>query len=94
MEILNIALTDWVTIVIIIAQAGVMYYRLKKVEQRTDLFNELMIEFAVHKKTLELHREESEKQSSRTEIILQRLDTRLSSIETQALRTLMQHNTI
>jgi hypothetical protein len=91
---LNIALTDWVTIVIIIAQAGVMYYRLKKVEQRTDLFNELMIEFAVHKKTLELHREESEKQSSRTEIILQRLDTRLSSIETQALRTLMQHNTI
>lgn len=92
MNILDIAINDWITISIIIAQAGVMYYRLKKVEQRTDCLNELIVEFAVQKNSLDHHRREAEKQSSRTEIILQRLDNRLSSIETHALKTIIQHN--
>lgn len=92
MNILEFQLNDWITICVLIAQAGVMYYRLKKVEQRTDCFNSLVIEFAVYKNALENYRQNFEKQSSRTEVILQRLDSRLSSIETHALKTLIQQN--
>ncbi len=92
MNIFDIAFNDWITISVIIAQAGVMYYRLKKVEQRTDCLNDLITEFAVYKNSLENYRHDAEKQSSRTEIILQRLDSRLSSIETHALKALIQQN--
>lgn len=92
MNIIDFQLDDWITISLIIAQAGIMYYRLKKVEQRTDCLNNLVIEFAVYKNSLENYRQDTEKQSNRTEIILQRLDSRLSSIETHALKTLIQQN--
>jgi len=92
MQFFDIALHDWATLCAIIGQAAILFYRMKKVEQRTDCFSDLMIEFAVQKKSLELHREEVEKQSSRTEIILQRLDSRLSLIESHALKNLIQNN--
>lgn len=75
---------EWITIILIIAQAGVLYYRLKKVEQKTEEFNSLFVEFAVHKNSFKHLKYEFEKQSLRIEKIIQRLDDRLLSIETHA----------
>ena len=92
MNILDLQLNDLITIAVLIAQAGILVYRMKKVEQRTDCLHDLIVEFAVIKNNVENYKEQTEKQISRTEIILQRLDSRLSSIESHALKTLIQQN--
>lgn len=84
MEFYNLSLNDIVTIIIIIAQGGIMYYRLKKVEQSTDRFNDLFIEFAVHKNAFQNHIHHFEKQSSRAEKIIDKLDKRIANIESHA----------
>lgn len=84
MNFTQFSLDDWVTFTLIIAQAGVVYYRLKKVEQKTEEFNSLLIEFAVHKNSFKHLKYEFEKQSMRIESIIQRLDNRLLRIETYA----------
>lgn len=91
MNILDFQLNDWITISVIIAQAGVMYYRLKKVEQRTDCLNNLIIEFAVYKNSLEYHRIEVEKNNTRIESVLEKLDDRLSGIEAHAFEALIKN---
>jgi len=90
MNIFDIALNDLITITIIIAQAGILYYRLKRVENRAEKFNDLIIEFAVHKNTLEHHRIEAEKNNNRIELILEKMDDRLSGIEAHAFEALMR----
>ncbi len=85
MDFHQFSLDDWVTVILIIAQAGIIYYRLKKVEQQTEEFNSLFIEFAVHKNSFKHLKHEFEKQSLRIETIIQRLDNRLLGIETYAL---------
>lgn len=84
------SLDDWVTVILIIAQAGVVYYRLKKVEQKTDQFNSLLIEFAVHKNSFKNLKYEFEKQSLRIENIIQRLDDRLLGIEAYAYEAVIK----
>lgn len=84
------SLDDWVTVILIIAQAGVVYYRLKKVEQKTEEFNKLLVDFAVHKNSFKHLKHEFEKQSMRIENIIQRLDDRLLGIEAYACETLMK----
>jgi len=84
MNVSDIAFNDLITISIIIAQAGILYYRLKKVEARAEKFNDLIVEFAVHKNTLEHHRIEAEKNSNRIEVTLEKMEGRLSGIEDHA----------
>lgn len=90
MLLTEFSLNDVITITVIIAQAGIVYYRLKKVEQMTDRFNDIIIEFAVYKNSLEHHRHEFEKQSSRFETILNKMDKRISGIETHAYQALIK----
>lgn len=90
MNILDIAFNDLITIVIIIAQAGILYYRLKRVESRAEKFNDLIVEFAVHKNTLEHHRIEAEKNNNRIEVVLEKMDDRLSGIEHSAFKALIK----
>lgn len=92
MNFLEISLDDWLTIVLIIAQAGIVYYRLKRVEEKAERFNDLIVEFAVHKNSLEHHRNEFEKQSVRVERIIQKLDDRVSGIESHAYEALMKNS--
>lgn len=92
MTIFDIALNDWMTIVIIVAQAGILYYRLKRVEQRAEKFNDLIVEFAVHKNSLEHHRIEVEKNNIRIENVLEKMDDRLSGIEAHAFKALVKNS--
>jgi division protein CdvB (Snf7/Vps24/ESCRT-III family) len=92
MELSQFSLNDLITITIIIAQAGIVYYRLKKVEQKTEQFNSLLIEFAVHKTSLKHHKYEFDKQTSRIENVIQRLDDRLSGIEIHAYEALLKNS--
>lgn len=94
MDFTALSLNDLITITVIIAQAGVVYYRLKKVEQRAEHFNDLIIEFAVHKNLLKYHRNEFEKQSARIERIIQRLEDRLLSIESRAYKTFIKNSRV
>lgn len=77
---------DWLTIVVIIAQAGVIYYRLKKVEEATEKIADLITEMAVMKNSLKNHQKDFEKFSHRTDILIQKLDDRVSGIEVHAFR--------
>ena len=86
----SISLNEWITIILLIAQAGVIYYRLKKVEQTTDRFNEIFIEFAVHKNSLQNHINDFEKHAVRVETVIDKLDTRISGIESHAYEALMK----
>ena len=88
MNLSEFSLNDWITIIIIVAQAGIVYYRLKKVEQITEQFNDLLIEFAVHKNSLHHYREQYDKQSMRIENIVQKLHDRISNIEVKAIEAL------
>ena len=88
MEVSQFSLNDWITIIVIIAQAGIVYYRLKKVEQMTEQFHDLLIEFAVHKNSLKHYREQYDKQSMRIENIVQKLHDRVSHIEVKAIEAL------
>ena len=90
MDLTEFSLNDLITITVIIAQAGIVYYRLKKVEQKTDQFNELVIKLAVYKNSLENYRNEFEKQSIRIENIIQKLDDRVSGIESHAYEALIK----
>ena len=85
MNLIELSLNDWFTVIVIIAQAGIVYDRLKKVEQKTERFDDLVVELAVCKNSLENHRNEFEKQSVRIEKAVQKLDDRLLGIETRAL---------
>lgn len=91
MEFSDLNLNNVITIIVLIAQAGIVYYRLKKVEQTTERFNELFVEFAVHKNSLKHHRQEFEKQSLRIENVIQKLDERLSGIEAHAYEAIMKN---
>ncbi len=87
----DLSYNDWMTLIVLIAQAGILYYRLKKVEQRTEYFHDLVIEFAVTKNSLELHRQEFEKQSARIDTIIQKLDDRVAGIESHAFEALIKN---
>lgn len=91
MNLLDFSLNDWITIILIIAQAGIVYYRLKKVEEQTEVINNLVVEFAVYKTSLKHHHDEFEKQSIRIDRIVQRLDDRVKNIETHAYQTLIKY---
>ena len=88
MEVSQFSINDWITVIVIIAQAGVVYYRLKKIEQKTEEFNDLLVEFAVHKNSLKHYREQHDKQSNRIENIVQKLHDRISNIEIKAIEAL------
>ncbi len=88
MNLSEFSLNDWITIIVIIAQGGIVYYRLKKVEQMAEQFNNLLIEFAVHKNSLKHYREQYDKQSNRIEDIVQKLHDRVSHIEVKAIEAL------
>lgn len=88
MDFSQFTLNDIVTMTVIIAQAGVVYYRLKKVEQKTEQFNDLLIEFAVHKNSLKHYSEQHDKQSIRIENIVQKLHDRISGIEIKTFEVL------
>ncbi len=90
MDFTQISLNDLITISIIIAQAGIVYYRLKKVEQKTDILNDLLIELAVHKTSLNHYRDQYEKQSSRIEGLVQKLHDRISSVESKAFEAFVK----
>lgn len=90
MNILDFTFNDGITIFLIIAQAGILYYRLKKVEEQTAVINDLVVEFAVHKTSLKYHRNEFEKQSIRIDKITQRLDDRISHVESCAYHGLLK----
>jgi hypothetical protein len=92
MEFFEFSLNDWLTLGLIIAQAGIVYYRLTKVEEKAERFNELIIEFAVQKNSLKHHRDDYEKQSFRIERIIQKLEDRVAGIETQAIETLLERS--
>lgn len=89
MTLFDFSLDDGITIFLIIAQAGILYYRLKKVEEQTAIINDLIVEFAVHKTSLKHHRNEFEKQSIRIDKIIQRLDDRILNIESHAYQALV-----
>lgn len=94
MEFTYLSFNDWITVFVLIAQAGIVYYRLKKVEQRTEKLNDLIIDFAVQKNSLENHRNEFEKQSVRIESIIQKLDDRVSGIESHAYEAILKQSRI
>lgn len=85
-------LNEWITVIVIIAQAGIVYYRLKKVEQSTERFNELFIEFAVHKTELEHHKQEFAKHTARIENVIDKIDSRISGIESHAYEALIKNS--
>jgi hypothetical protein len=91
MEITDISINQWITMILIIAQGGIVYYRLKKVEQSTERFNDLFIEFAVHKNTFKNHLRHFEKQSIRVENVIEKLDNRISGIEAQAYESFVKN---
>lgn len=91
MELPHFNLNEWITIIVIIAQAGIVYYRLKRVEQSTERFNELFIEFAVHKTELEHHKQEFEKHTTRIENVIDKIDNRLSGMESHAYEALIKN---
>ncbi len=91
MNYTDFSINDFITIAVLIAQAGILYYRLKKVEQKTDQFNDLIIEFAIQKTTFKHHKIETDRQVVRIENVLQRLDDRLSGIETHAYEALIKN---
>lgn len=84
MTMTEISLNDLITICLIIAQAGVVYYRVKKVEQRMEELNNLLVEFAVHKNSLKHYRDQYEKQSTSIEFLVQKLHDRISGLESKA----------
>ena len=90
MDLSQISINEWITIILIIAQGGVTYYRLKKVEQSTERFNELFIEFAVHKNAFKNHVRHFEKQSAHVENIIEKLDSRIAGIESHAYEALIK----
>lgn len=94
MDLSDYSLNEWITIVVLIAQAGIVYYRLKKMEQRTERFNDLVIEFAVYKNSFEHHRQEFDKHSNRIETIVQKLDDRVAGIEAHAYEALAKNRTL
>ena len=91
MNIENISINEWITMILVIAQGGIVYYRLKKVEQSTERFNDLFIEFAVHKNAFQNHIRHFEKQSIRVENVIEKLDSRISGIETQAYKSFIKN---
>lgn len=94
MDLSQFSINDFITITVLIAQAGIVYYRLKRVEEKAEKFNDLVIKFAVHKNSLDHHRSEFEKQSIRIERIIQKLDERVSGIESHAYEALIKNNVI
>lgn len=86
------SLQDWLTIILLIAQAGIVYHRLKKVEEVTEKFIELTLTFAVLKNTVEHHKKEFESFSRRTERTFQKMDERLSGIESHTLKSLINYD--
>lgn len=90
MDFTHISLNDLMTISIIVAQAGIVYYRLKKVEQKTEILNDLLIELAVHKTSLGHYHDQYEKHSSRIECLVQKLHDRISMIESKALNAFVK----
>lgn len=91
MELPHFDLNEWITIILIITQAGVVYYRLKKVEQSTERFNDLLVEFAVYKNDLENHKLEFEKHTVRIENVIDKIDSRISGIESHAYEALIKN---
>ncbi len=91
MELPYFDLNEWITIILIIAQAGIVYYRLKRVEQKTENFNQLFIEFAVHRNDLENHKQEFEKHTVRIENVIDKIDSRISGIESHAYEALIKN---
>ena len=81
MTLADFSIQDWITIILLIAQAGIVYYRLKKVEQVAEKFTDVTIAFAVLKNSFETHQKEFEKFAVKTDQSIQHIDQRMHSIE-------------
>ena len=90
MQLTDFTFNEWTTFLILIAQAGITYYRLKKVEQSTERFHDLFVDFAVHKNAFKNHMRQFEKQSVHVENIIERLDKRIAGIEVQTYEVLIK----
>lgn len=90
MDLSHFSVNDLITIIVLIAQAGIVYYRLKKVEQSAEKLNELFIAFAVHENKFQNHVHNFEKNSIRVDNNIERLDNRLSGVENQAYAALIK----
>ena len=90
MELESLSFNNLITIIVIIAQAGIVYYRLKKVEQSAEKLNELFIAFAVHENKFQNHLQHFEKNSMRVDNNIERLDNRISGVENQAYAALIK----
>lgn len=91
MQMTDFSINEWLTILVVIAQAGVTYYRLKRVEQSTERFHDLFTEFAVYKNAFNNHMRQFEKQSTHVEKIIERLENKISCVEAQTYKALIKN---
>ena len=92
MNLDQLTFNDWMTLIVIIAQAGIVYYRLKRVERKAEKINKLIVEFAIQKNTFEHHQSDFDKEQKRMEKNLNKLDDRISGIELHAVDLLFKNS--